>query len=407
MSPIDSLFGSDRFNMDLTIVEESAQELAANEEGECLADWLQAHYPDYFSINIVYHNSRKILSLRSKGYVGLFPLGNGGMLRVVPKVSFHSVWQILSGVERSVRWQKGQGRVNSIESLSEHLVHTFIELVEKRIRKGLLWKYTEREDRANPLRGRIVFGGDLDPLVIRCRYDEGGINHIANQLIGETLHVLSKRAWESARIEQRLLRLKQCFLPHVGIRPTDAMDHDRMRYGGHHADYEPIHRLCHLLKKACSPTIRQGPELFTPFVLHMPTIFENSVARWMKKSFASRWEVRHQWVVPLQATHRVTFKIDLALCRRVTGAPVTIFDTKYKTDNQPASSDIQQIAAYAVELGVRTAFLMYPHRILEPVKVCVGPVCVYAIGFDFGQKSWEEIGSPVKDFIESKLIAYN
>jgi 5-methylcytosine-specific restriction enzyme subunit McrC len=76
----------------------------------------------------------------------------------------------------------------------------------------------------------------------------------------------------------------------------------------------------------------------------------------------------------------------------MSGEPLSVIDTKYKISGQPAESDIQQVVAYAVELGVSRAYLVYPFEIEQPIKVKVGGIRVSTLGIDL-EKPLEQIAS--------------
>ncbi len=67
---------------------------------------------------------------------------------------------------------------------------------------------------------------------------------------------------------------------------------------------------------------------------------------------------------------------------RQTGNPIAVLDTKYKSTEQPTESDIQQVTAYALEMGVSKAFLIYPSEIAAKVSAKIGHVRVESIVFD-------------------------
>ena len=57
-------------------------------------------------------------------------------------------------------------------------------------------------------------------------------------------------------------------------------------------------------------------------------------------------------------------------------------DTKYKLGESVNEADIQQVVAFAVELGVDQAFLVYPSAMVRRVRAKVGDVKVESIAFD-------------------------
>ena len=89
-----------------------------------------------------------------------------------------------------------------------------------------------------------------------------------------------------------------------------------------------------------------------------------------------------QYHARLAANADLCFRIDLVVRDRMSGEPLSVIDTKYKISGLPAESDIQQVVAYAVELGVSRAYLVYPFEIKQPIEVKVGGIKVSTLGID-------------------------
>ena len=56
----------------------------------------------------------------------------------------------------------------------------------------------------------------------------------------------------------------------------------------------------------------------------------------------------------------MAFRMNMALFARDDGEVRAVVDAKYKMGGVPAEANVQQVVAYAVQLGVRRAFLLYP-----------------------------------------------
>ena len=189
--------------------------------------------------------------------------------------------------------------------------------------------------------------------------------------------------WQSP-LQQQLTRLYRALSAQVGLVPVEYGYSHRIAYGRSRADYGPVHDLSRFFLRCCAPGVGHGKELVTPFVLHMPSLYEECIAQWIVEHFGAGYQVRRQWRVEVPGSHPLTFRIDVALLNQ-SGMPLTVFDTKYKLDTVPSSSDVQQMAAYAVHVGVPCGFLLYPHDTMEPGISHVGQVEVHALGFDFAQ----------------------
>ena len=84
--------------------------------------------------------------------------------------------------------------------------------------------------------------------------------------------------------------------------------------------------------------------------------------------------------------------MDMALFARDDGEVRAVVDAKYKMGGVPAEANVQQVVAYAVQLGVRRAFFLYPEaRYTQRFEV--GPVTVQAVGFDLAAADLECAGN--------------
>jgi 5-methylcytosine-specific restriction endonuclease McrBC regulatory subunit McrC len=114
----------------------------------------------------------------------------------------------------------------------------------------------------------------------------------------------------------------------------------------------------------------------------MPKLFEEFVAEWLNENLPGKLSVDPQYHVQLNANADLSFRIDLVLRDRMSGQALAVIDVKYKLADKPSESDIQQVVAYAVELGVSRAHLIYPFRLSQPVQAKIGNVRISTLGID-------------------------
>jgi hypothetical protein len=81
---------------------------------------------------------------------------------------------------------------------------------------------------------------------------------------------------------------------------------------------------------------------------------------------------------------------------------LVVADVKYKFDGAPLESEVQQVVAYAVQLGVSLAYLIYPTTKIKQTFE-VGPVQVRTLGFDLSAIELESAGRYRRDELK-KLI---
>jgi 5-methylcytosine-specific restriction enzyme subunit McrC len=78
--------------------------------------------------------------------------------------------------------------------------------------------------------------------------------------------------------------------------------------------------------------------------------------------------------------------MDIVLKDKGSGEPIAVLDTKYKRTLDQAEDDIKQMVAYAVEIGVSRAFLVYPSYHAQLLKAKVGNIGVSTITFDISSQ---------------------
>jgi 5-methylcytosine-specific restriction endonuclease McrBC regulatory subunit McrC len=130
----------------------------------------------------------------------------------------------------------------------------------------------------------------------------------------------------------------------------------------------------------------------------MAKLFEEFVEKWLSENLSESLKVDPQFHVRLDANADLSFKIDLVLRDSVSEQALAVIDVKYKLAEQPSEDDIQQVVAYAVELGVSRAHLVYPFCLLRPVEAKIGHVKVSTIGIDLSRpfsETWNELAPSI------------
>ena len=161
-------------DMELNLVEEETFYMPEGVLSPRCLKTIETAYAEYFSLWWVRKHGSLMAALRSKGYVGVFPLGRDGSIRVEPKISCPSIWKMITNSLGEQFDYHPPENVRSVADLLHHLVVTYVRLVEGRLARGLLWDYKSNEEGGQPIRGRIIGPDVRRPPLVRCRYDEGG-----------------------------------------------------------------------------------------------------------------------------------------------------------------------------------------------------------------------------------------
>jgi len=112
---------------------------------------------------------------------------------------------------------------------------------------------------------------------------------------------------------------------------------------------------------------------------------EPFVAEWLRIRVREAFIVRPQHIANLQANETLSFRIDVVLKDPNTGRTLAVLDTKYKSMETPTEADIQQVVAYAVEMGTGQAVLVYPSAEIRAIQAKVGHVEVSSLSFDLAE----------------------
>jgi 5-methylcytosine-specific restriction enzyme subunit McrC len=136
-------------------------------------------------------------------------------------------------------------------------------------------------------------------------------------------------------------------------------------------------------------------------MLYMPSLFEMFIARWLTANLPGEVRVDAQYRASLNASAELEIRIDIVLQDAQSGENLAVLDTKYKEPKAPSMSDVQQVAIYANELGVRNAYLVYPSKGMSETWVRNRDVRITTAVFDL-ERPIEEAGAAfVQDLARS------
>jgi len=330
--------------------------------------------------------------VRSKGWVGHIPVGAEIIVIVRPKLPIFSIFGMLEVAYslKSFALLEGETNVNTIEELFERVASILARRVLDRARKGLYQAYLTECDDLAFVRGRIDIPESLKRSLhgsayLRCEFQHLTHDLEDNRILLWALHQTSRAPIRRPEVIRAVRQAHRVLSGTVGLNEKGAEDCINRFYHRLNEDYQPLHGLCRLLLEHLGPEIDQGEHLFLPFRLNMPLLFEAFVAEWLKLHAPQDWLVTVQHEAKLKANAELTFRIDLILADKRSGRAFAVLDTKYKSAELPTESDIQQVVAYAVEIGVKHAFLLFPHSRSRPISVQVGDIDVRSLAFDISR----------------------
>lgn len=328
----------------------------------------------------------QIQCLRKVGYI---PIDPDTLVRVSPKVPISNLFGMLELAYdlKSFRFFDGIVGIESLDEIFENLASILTNRVLQRVRAGLHGEYVEYDRDLPVVRGRIdalrtvrllAIGGSS----VSCQYEDHTRDIDDNQILLGTLQVVSKLDFQRPDVKFRVDKARRALAGTISPRRIDPIECINRLYSRLNDDYAPMHGLCRFFLEHSGPGIDHGASDLIPFVVDMPLLFESFVARWLHLHAPDPVKFSGQHIAKLDANKNLNFTIDIVLIDRGTGQPKAVIDTKYKRDDTPSESDIQQVVSYAVQMGVDKAFLVYPRKLPDPMIGRVGHVSVEALSID-------------------------
>jgi 5-methylcytosine-specific restriction enzyme subunit McrC len=327
--------------------------------------------------------------LRSKGCVGHIPVSSDLVIRIRPKVPVANLFRMLEYAYNlsSFRFLEGESHVDKIEDIFDRLASILAGMVLNRARKGLYRSYVSVEDSLSFVRGRINLTQSLInqtrgvPL-LTCTYEEHTADLDENRILAWTLYRLPFMDIQRDVVRRRVSQAFRVLAGTVEVSPKYPRDCVGRFYHRLNSDYRPMHGLCRFFLENAGPELDSGTFNFLPFIMDMPTLFESFVSHWLKAQVPIDLQIRTQYVATLDSLGKLHFRIDNVLMHRKTHQVLAVLDTKYKRSKDPDEADIQQIVAYAVRMGVKEGWLIYPSTTTCETELNVGNVVVRTKCFD-------------------------
>jgi 5-methylcytosine-specific restriction enzyme subunit McrC len=230
-----------------------------------------------------------------------------------------------------------------------------------------------------------------------CEFDEHTDDLKDNRILMWTLHRLRDLSFKNPTVGEKIETAYRGLLGAIALEPIDAADCVDRIYNRLNEDYRSIHMLCKFFLDSIGPAYKKGDIGFVPFtLLYMPTLFQKFVAKWLDEH-APYIAIAQ---VPLDLDSSVfpppQYFVDVVLYDRESRDVVGLLDTKYKlptkkTAAEPTNqelnryvefADLNQVVAYAAELGTTKALLVYPSHKERKIWVKVKDICVKTIVFD-------------------------
>jgi 5-methylcytosine-specific restriction enzyme subunit McrC len=265
---------------------------------------------------------------------------------------------------------------DSLRDFYEQLAHYLAAGVLARRRRGLYHAYVPRDDTLPYVRGRLRLQRrrPWQP-ALDCTFEEHTADIADNQLLAWTLRRIAQSGLCRENVQTTVRRAYHGL---NGVTPR-ANGPEKRQYHRLNEDYAWLHALCDFFLTHTGPGHATGDRQMVPFLVHMPRLYEQFVARWLQRNLPPPWQMRAQEQVSVgEAGAALSFTLDLVLYDG-RGQARTVLDTKYRPG--VASADIHQVVAYAELCRCREAVLIYPQPLRQPLDLQIGDVRLRTLTF--------------------------
>lgn len=344
----------------------------------------------------------------SHGWVGHIPLPDKRPLLIDPRIPLNNLfdlWAMAYGMGNG-RFLSGRTQVQSLPGFYDFLAHMLGRMVLNQAQKGFYQTYQTVKAKRPFVRGRLLFNPADLPHQPSCQYDEPTTNVIENQLLATTLQQIG---WSPLCQPDTRRLVRQAF--HVVRQiaeapPLTAAECYQLTYHPLNQAYAPLHALCRFFLAQQHPTHQFGPDPMQPFLIHMPQLFEQFVAEWLKTHLPQPWQIKVQETVLVGQDDPLRFEIDMVLYD-AQAKPTAVLDTKYKTGSRATPADIHQIIAYAKVKRCPHAILIYPQPLETALDVWIDDVHLQSISFDISNYDLPQAGAQFLAHLKRQITPKN
>ena len=362
----------------------------------------------------IYHNYRKEIEiefpnfktkdkwhLKSKGRVGNIPITPEFHIAIRPKVPINNLFGMLEyAYKLKIKFPQGSIQCQFLEESYERLANILAQKILERCRKGLYRDYLSKTERLAYIRGRVDLRSAVQKpwdVKLKCHYNEQTGDIEDNQILAWTLFIIGRSGLCRESVSSTVRKAFHALQGFVTLKPFKSEACIDRTYHRLNQDYQLLHALCRFFLDNTGPSHETGDREMLPFLIDMAKLYELFVAEWLTANTPKGFFVKPQHLV----THDKNYfdKIDLLLCDIATNKVLYVLDTKYKAPDQVASSDRNQIVAYANALNCHNAILVYPQKLTKPLDIKHGDIRVRSLTFSLDS----DLNEAGKTFLTSLL----
>ena len=187
------------------LIEEEVAAIPAVELAVEQALHLHAQYPKELEFGFPSPLNGQCYQLRSRGYVGVVPLGADAALEINPKIRCSLLMPMLEYAYQLPKISEYKAPA-TMGDIYEFWAEVLARKVLQRVRRGLFWDYQTREGPSRWVRGRMYperSGLGVHPY---CRFAEHTPDIIDNRILANALYGLRRFAFRRESVRQMVGR---------------------------------------------------------------------------------------------------------------------------------------------------------------------------------------------------------
>jgi 5-methylcytosine-specific restriction enzyme subunit McrC len=337
---------------------------------DSLAKYNEEHGGAYFKLGYK--------SVLFQQYVGVIQVGNL-TVEILPKVG-----KTASTKEEKAKWQKilldmlqqcNWMTVHANEkaplqfkhnSILEAYLELFVRECEYLLQLGLIKKYRQNEGNKNALKGKLIFGKNIQHNIVHqerfyTRHQIYGNNNIFNQILFKALNTIPSIT-SSPLLNDRLYSLLFSFpeLDNIHVTP---LTFSNLVFDRKTSAYEEAISIAVMILLNYRPDIQNGQNNVLAILFDMNDLWEEYVYRQLLRFCNPSTRIKPQdpkkiWESKINGVSK-RVKPDLVL---ETANKTLIIDTKWKLpeDDIPSDADLKQMFMYNEYWDKANAILFYP-----------------------------------------------
>lgn len=364
----------------LTLTEHEEKKFSKAEISAQEAEILRQRYDSYLDITYPSPATDGKWLLEPGGHIGVLPLQGSRALHIKPKGPIQNVFEMLEVIGSLPDIPEGASQVGAATDFTQQLVRMLAKRVIRRAREGLYREYISREQDLPYVRGTIDVGKHVrrpHRTKIPCRFEESKTDNELNRILAWTLYKVARSglcSGETLRVAQAAYRSLAGRVSLNPVRPEDCVGR---HYNRLNEDYRPMHGACYLLLKHMGLSHESGDQAVMPFVIDMPSVFEDYVVEMLRRQGPEGYSVQSGVIHNHEFGH---FEMDAVVYEKDTGEAASVVEVKYKYHDSPSAEDLQQSIAYASALGCQKALLVYPRIPENETTARIGDTEIHTTG---------------------------